>query len=117
MRVIGGYNIGLASLGGLNVFGAVSAAQNAFNFLDIVRDQVGYNDRAVIALYPTDGGFGLEAHYSPVLSFHLIRGSLATVWVRPVDTFGAAGPNWNPGQETNLGNTGALATGVFYLGY
>ena len=117
MRVIGGYNIGLASLGGLNVFGAVSAAQNAFNFLDIVRDQVGYNDRAVIALYPTGGGFGLEAHYSPVLSFHLIRGSLATVWVRPVDTFGAAGPNWNPGQETNLGNTGALATGVFYLGY
>ncbi len=117
MRVIGGYNIGLASLGGINVFGAVSAAQNAFNFLDVVRDQVGYNDRAVIALYPTGGGFGLEAHYSPVLSFHLIRGGLATVWVRPKDTFGSSGPDWNPGQETNLGNTSAVATGVFYLGY
>jgi hypothetical protein len=110
MRVTGFYNVTPGIWGPFAFFGALSANANVFNFSRALREQTGYADRPIIAVYPTGGGAGLEAHYSPVLRFHLIEGALATVWVNPLDQF-VGNASW----EVNLGNVGSIAAGVFYL--
>jgi hypothetical protein len=110
LQLQGYFNVTPGIWGPFGFFGALSATANAFNFAAAIRAETGYNDRAVIAVFPTGRSAGLEAHYSTILRFHIIQGTLATVWVTPEDTF-VGGSNW----EVNLGNVNNIASGVFYF--
>jgi hypothetical protein len=112
VQLQGYYNVTPGIWGPFSFFGALSATANAFNFAAAIRAETGYNDRAVIAVYPTGRSAGLEAHYSTVLRFHIIQGTLATVWITPEDTSPWGGSsNW----EVNIGNVNNIVSGVFYF--
>jgi hypothetical protein len=104
--------------------GLVSATDYSYSIGSIINDNVGVKDNVVLALYPTGSDALNGPHYSPILRYRIIWGTIQQAWVTPVDDpaiFTQTGQflfptqPFNSNRQYNMATVEGIAKGVFYF--